>query len=113
MKKFLSLALSLVMVLSVCAFGVAEELTTIKILCKNDFDSEIKSEDWEKYDVSKVFIAKLEELGIRLELECIDNASFPNVVKTRMAAGVDLPTSSPSLSGGISASEVINGGRMA
>ncbi|MGI6691788.1 MAG: hypothetical protein ACOX63_13250 [Christensenellales bacterium] len=112
MKKFLSLALSLVMVLSVCAFGVAEELTTIKILCKNDFDSEIKSEDWEKYDVSKVFIAKLEELGIRLELECIDNASFPNVVKTRMAAGVDLPDIvSVAFEGGISASEVIQWGQ--
>lgn len=67
------------------------ELTTVKVLCKNDFSADIKTEDWEKYPVSQVFIQELEEIGIRLELECIDNDSFANVVQTRMAAGVDIP----------------------
>lgn len=68
-----------------------EDLTTIKILCKNDFSESIKTEDWDKYPVSQVIIKDLEEIGIRLELECIDNESFSNVVNTRMALGQDVP----------------------
>lgn len=99
MKKLIALLLLAAMLLSLCACGKTpgnsqggdQPLTTIRILTKNDFDSNTKIEDWEKYDVSKVFIYKLEELGIQLELECIDNDAFGNVVRTRMAAGVDLP----------------------
>ncbi len=68
-----------------------EELTTVKILCKNDFSADIKTADWEKYPVSKVVISDLEKIGIRLELECIDNDSFANAVQTRIASGVDIP----------------------
>ncbi len=68
-----------------------KELTTVKILCKNDFNAEVKVADWEKYPVSQIFIKDLEEIGIRLELECIDNESIGNVINTRMASGVDLP----------------------
>lgn len=68
-----------------------KELTTVKVLAKNDFGSEIKTADWEKYPVSEVIIAELEEIGIKLEIECIDNGSFENVVNTRLAAGTDVP----------------------
>lgn len=68
-----------------------KELTTVKILCKNDFSAEIKVADWEKYPVSQILVQDLEEIGIRLELECIDNDSIGNVINTRMASGVDLP----------------------
>lgn len=69
-----------------------KELTTVKILCKNDFSADIKTENWETANAScEVLIADLEEIGIRLELECIDNESFENVVNTRMASGQDLP----------------------
>ncbi|WP_300847056.1 extracellular solute-binding protein [uncultured Acetatifactor sp.] len=68
-----------------------QELTTVKILCKNDFNAEVKVADWEKYPVSQILIQDLEEIGIRLELECIDNESIGNVINTRMASGVDLP----------------------
>lgn len=68
-----------------------KELTTVKILCKNDFSADLKTEDWEEFPVSQVVIQDLEEIGIRLELECIDNDSFADVVNTRMASGVDIP----------------------
>ena len=42
----------------------------------------IKTENWEQYPISQELISDLEEIGIRLELECIDNESFENVVKT-------------------------------
>lgn len=99
MKRTIAFLLLFAMLFSLCACGGQNgnsgngetELTTIRILTKNDYDDTTKIEDWEKYDVSKVFKYKLEELGIQLELECIDNAAFANVVRTRMAAGVDLP----------------------
>ncbi len=67
------------------------ETVTLKILCKNDYSSEIKTADWEKYDVSQTFKGILADMGIQLELECIANDNFPNVLNTRMAAGVDMP----------------------
>lgn len=71
--------------------GGEQELTTVHILCKNDYDDVIKTENWEQYPISQELISDLEEIGIRLELECIDNESFENVVKTRMASGQDIP----------------------
>ena len=68
-----------------------QELTTVRILCKNDYSESVKTEDWEQYPVSEILIQDLEEIGIRLELECIDNESFQNVVNTRMASGQDMP----------------------
>lgn len=68
-----------------------QKLTTVEILCMNDWSESIKTEDWENYPVSQVVIKDLEEIGIHLELECIDNESFANVVNTRMASGQDLP----------------------
>ncbi len=67
------------------------ELTTIKILCKNDYSSDVKTKDWEKYPASQKVISDLAQLGVRLELEYIDNESFGNTVQTRMASGTDLP----------------------
>lgn len=66
-------------------------LETITVLCMNDFSSEVKVNDWEKYDVSKVFSKELADRGIRLEVEGIDNDSFQNVVTTRLASGTDVP----------------------
>ena len=122
MKRIVSLLLSTAMVLSLCACGKKEtnnpgsgnngqELTKIRVLCKNDFDSVTKTEDWEKYDVSKIFIYKLEELGIELELECIDNDAFANVVRTRMAAGVDLPDIVSVAFDGLGTHEIIQWGQ--
>lgn len=67
------------------------DLVTLKVLCKNDYNSEIKTEDWENYDVSKIFMDKLASFGVKLEAECIANSDFDNVVNTRMASGVDMP----------------------
>ena len=75
--------------------GGEQELTTVhtldRVFCKNDYDDVIKTENWEQYPISQELISDLEEIGIRLELECIDNESFENVVKTRMASGQDIP----------------------
>lgn len=68
-----------------------QELTTVRILCKNDMSDTVKTEDWEQYPVSQVFIEELEEIGIRLELECISNESVENVFTTRMASGQNMP----------------------
>ena len=92
MKKLISLVLVAIMALSLFGTAMAEdELITLKILAKNDFSSDVKTKDWEKYAVSDEFKARLAELGIAIEFECIDNAQLPNVVRTRMASGVDLP----------------------
>lgn len=113
MKKILSLVLAMIMLLSICPVSLADDdLVTIRILCKNDYDSVIKTADWEKYRSSQIMIADLAELGIRLELECIDNASFANVVTTRMAAGVDLPDMiAVAFEGGISTSTIAQWGK--
>lgn len=112
-KKLVSLLLALVMVFSLCSVAMADDdLITIKILCKNDYDSTTKTADWEKYTSSQILIADLAELGIRLELECIDNANFANVVTTRMAAGVDLPDMiAVAFEGGVSSSQIIQWGK--
>ena len=68
-----------------------KELTTIHILCNNDYNEEIKTEDWEQYEASKVLIADLEEIGIKLELECVPQGELANIVQTRLASGVDVP----------------------
>lgn len=92
MKKLVALLLTLALALSLCSVAFAdEELVTLKILCNNDYSSEIKTEDWKKYAASQELIEELAKRGIAIELECIDRNSFDNVVKTRMAAGVDLP----------------------
>lgn len=92
MKKFVALLMAMIMALSLCSFASAEEeLYAIRFLCINDYDSETKTADWLKYDVSKQFAARMAELGITFDLECVDRAAFPNIVTTRMAAGVDLP----------------------
>jgi len=67
------------------------EMTTVKILCTANAGGDKLTADWENYDVSQVFIKELEEIGVRLELECIDQQSLDNVIATRLAAGVDLP----------------------
>lgn len=113
MKKLVSLLLVLVMLFSLCSVAMADDdLVTIKILCKNDFNSTTKTADWEKYTSSQIMIAELAELGIRLELECIDNANFANVVTTRMAAGVDLPDMiAVAFEGGVSSDQIIQWGK--
>lgn len=68
-----------------------KELQTVRILCNNDVGGDVFVEDWEEYEISKVLVQDLEEIGVRLELECVAGDSFENVVTTRMAAGVDLP----------------------
>jgi len=68
-----------------------KELTTIKILCNNDFSETVKTEDWEQYPVSQEVIKDLEEIGIKLELECVPGGELNNIVETRLASGVDLP----------------------
>lgn len=113
MKKLVSLLLVLVMLFSLCSVAMADDdLVTIKILCKNDFNSTTKTADWEKYTSSQILIADLAELGIRLELECIDNANFANVVTTRMAAGVDLPDMiAVAFEGGVGPEQIIQWGK--
>lgn len=119
MKKLIALLLTLAMLLSLAACGTsnsgsgsteapaasaekpasadtptgepAQELVTLKILCKNDYDSNVKLADWKDYDISQTFIDRLAEMGIAIELETISNADFANVVRTRMASGVDMP----------------------
>lgn len=92
MKKLVALLLTFALALSLCSVAFAdEELVTLKILCNNDYSSEIKTEDWKKYAASQELIEALAERGIAIELECIDRNSIDNVIKTRMAAGVDLP----------------------
>ncbi len=108
MKKLIALVLATIMALSLFSAALADdELITLRILAKNDFSSEIKTADWEKYDVSKEFQARIAELGIRIEFECIDNAQFPNVARTRMASGVDMPDIiAVAFDGDLTASEV-------
>lgn len=113
MKKLVSLLLVLAMLLTLAACGQTEtaptdgavstngaaapatsdtqELVTLKILCKNDRDANVKLEDWEDYVVSDMLKEKLAEMGIAIELETISNGDFANVVRTRMASGVDMP----------------------
>lgn len=68
-----------------------KELVTIKVLAKNDYSADVKTEDWENYAVSKVVIKDLEEIGIRLEVEAVANDAFESVVNTRMASSSDVP----------------------
>lgn len=92
MKKLLAMLLAMLMVLSMGSAALAQDdLITIKMLVKDAYDSETTVSDWEKYDVSKAFNAKLAELGLKLEVEYVDPVNFANVVRTRMAAGVDVP----------------------
>ncbi len=122
-KKIIALFLAVAFVLSLVACGgqpssassspsTSDELVTLKILCKNDFSSETKTEDWEKYDISQTFKEKLAELGIQLEVECIANDNFTNVVNTRMAAGVDMPDIiSVAFEGGINMDNIVSWGQ--
>lgn len=71
--------------------GSDMELTTIKILASNDYTSDIKVENWQKYPVAQQVVKDLEEIGIQLELELVDGDNIVDIVNTRMAAGVDLP----------------------
>ena len=92
--------------------AASNDLVTLKILCKNDFSSETKTADWEKYDISQTFKEKLAELGIQLEVECIANDNFANVVNTRMAAGVDMPDIiSVAFEGGINMDNIVSWGQ--
>lgn len=92
MKKILALILCVALLATLPLTGVmAEDLYEITVLCKNDYDSNIKTVNWEKYDSAQYFIAKMAERGVKIVPECIDNSSFATVVNSRMAAGVDLP----------------------
>ena len=90
------------------AEGEAQDLTTIRILCNNDYSETQKVKDWEDWPVSEVFIKTLEEMGIRLELECIDSSSLGDVIRTRMASGVDMPDIVVSLWSGITEAEILD-----
>lgn len=112
MKKFLSLVLALVMVLSMASFASAEEeLVTLKVLAKNDYSSEIKTEDWLNYKSSKIFNERIAQFGLKLEFECIDNGSFNDVVTTRMAAQVDMPDIISCAFGGPGQSNIVKWGQ--
>ncbi len=93
MKRLFTLLLCVVMMASMFTVAFAEETEydVVRILCNNDYDANNKVEDWEKYDVSQIFIKMLEEVGVKIELECVDRSSLANIVATRMSAGVDLP----------------------
>lgn len=94
MKKLISLLLCALLALGTVSVSFAEEekeYDVIRILCNNDVSSTKQLEEWEKYDSSQILIKMLDEIGIKLELECIDRTSFDNVVSTRMAAQIDLP----------------------
>ena len=93
MKKLLTLLLCVAMLMTSFTIAIAEdkECDVIRILCNNDYDANTKLEDWEKYDSSKILIKMLEDVNVKIELECIDRTSLANVVATRMAAGVDMP----------------------
>lgn len=93
MKRLLTLLLCVVMMASMFTVAFAEDADydVVRILCNNDYDANTKLEDWEKFDASQVFIKMLEEVNLKIELECIDRTSLANVVATRMAAQVDLP----------------------
>ncbi len=93
MKRLLTLCLCIAMVATMFTIAIAEdeEYDVIRILCNNDYDANTKVENWEKYDSSQIFIKMLEDVNVKIELECIDRTSLANVVATRMSAGVDLP----------------------
>lgn len=72
-------------------YGSKASLTKVRILCKNDNVADVKTENWMDLKVGQALAEKLAEIGIELELECVDNESFSKVVSTRMAADSDMP----------------------
>lgn len=64
------------------------EPATVKILAQN-VDGALDT--WMDMPMGQVFIEKLEEIGIKLELELVAPDSFGDVLNTRMASGVDMP----------------------
>lgn len=91
LKKILCLALCLMMALATVALAydgtapVTEETKTFSILTTN---SGSKYYDWD----NMVWWHKvLENANIELDMEMIDNSAYSDVVRPRLAAGVDLP----------------------
>lgn len=75
----------------------AEELTTITILCKakNTHAVSLAHYDenprWEQIETIQLVYDQLEEVGIQLEFEVIDDELYNEAVKTRLMTGTDLP----------------------
>lgn len=92
MKRILALALCLLMAASVIpTYAQEQELTPISILCHAEVEPWLTAE-YANFEVGKLFDQILaERLGLRIEIEGIENNSFVDVVNSRVAAGVDLP----------------------
>ena len=74
-----------------------EDLTVVTILCPSN-NTQVQtplrySENprWESIPVVQTFYKMLEEVGVRLEYEVIDNEQYNEAVKTRLMTGIDLP----------------------
>ena len=92
MKKFISLLLCMIMVSSLfcCALGEEQELRTITILAGAQTEPYLTAK-YADYEAGKLFDEELAKLGLRIEIEGVDDSAFEDVVNSRMAAGVDLP----------------------
>ncbi len=118
MRKFLSLLLAMIMLLSLIA-GCANndpttttgdnigsqtsgedttnapiEMRTIKILCtknKQTMYSYMDFENWENNETYQVFVQKLAERGLKLEFEVVDDEQYAEAVHPRLISGVNLP----------------------
>lgn len=117
MKKLLSFVLAVIMLLSLMAgctntpapdgtsgntqsdptdgSQAPKEMRTVKILCIRNKQAasypQMDFDKWEENETYRVAIAALEQRGIKLDIEVIDNEQYNDAVKPRLIAGVDLP----------------------
>ncbi|MBE5776916.1 MAG: extracellular solute-binding protein [Clostridiales bacterium] len=92
MKKFLALLLCAVMIVPMFSGALAEEkeLRTVTILAGAQTEPYLTAE-YADYEAGKYFDKVIAELGLKIEIEGVDDSSFSDVVSSRIAAGVDLP----------------------
>lgn len=94
LSRILALFLAAVMLLGAVntCFAETPALQKVRILAKTGaLNDEIGTKDWEKFFNGQQLKQKLADIGLELEIEFIEDANYQNVVRTRMASGVDLP----------------------
>ena len=94
MKRLVAICLCLLLSCSVMGVAGAEtqpqELRTVTILATGAYEPWLTAE-YNNFESGKLFDEAIAKLGLRIEIEGIEDASFMDVVNSRIAAGVDLP----------------------
>lgn len=106
-------ALCLTVVMMVTAFGAVSfaedgDLRKLSVICRAKFTADWPLDTRDKNLCYQAFEKELADRGIEIEYELVDDASIADVVKTRMAAQVDVPDMIADAWIGVSESEILS-----